>query len=100
MYAGQTDKKENKKSIRSITRSTFDSVIDDFIEDNFEKSSAFVVSMFMTFFIIFGLALIISLNYQSKKIAFQFCTKFPEWQFYRTVPAVGVMTGSSTCLSS
>ena len=76
--------------MRSMSRSTFDSVIDDFIEDDFEKSSVFgvslvVVSIFTTFFILFGLALIISLNYQtdyqSKKIAFELCTKFSEWQF-------------------
>ena len=85
--------------MRSMSRSTFDSVIDDFIEDDFEKSSVFgvslvVVSIFTTFFILFGLALIISLNYQtgyqSKKIAYQLCTKFPEWQFLQN-------TSSSWC---
>jgi hypothetical protein len=57
MSRSQTDKKEKKKSMRSMSRSTFDSVIDDFIEDDFEKSSAFgvslvVVSIFTTFFIL------------------------------------------------
>ena len=56
------------------------------IEDDFEKSSAFGVSLVVvSIFTTFGLALIISLNYQtgyqSKKIAFQLCTKFPDWQF-------------------
>ena len=83
-------KKNEKKSMRSMSRSTFDSVIDDFIEDDFEKSSAFGVSLvvviiFSTFFLLFGLALAISLKYQtgyqSKKIAYELCTKFPKWQF-------------------
>ena len=79
-----------KKSMRSMSRSTFDSVIDDFIEEDFEKASAFgvsllVVSIFSTFMILFLLALSISISYQtgyqSKKIAFELCVKFPDWQF-------------------
>jgi hypothetical protein len=79
-----------KKSMKSMSRSTFDSVIDDFIEDDFEKASAFVVSVlvvsiFSTFMIFVLLALFISFRYQtgfqSKKIAFELCVKFPDWQF-------------------
>ena len=62
---------------RSMSRSPFDSVIDDFIEDDFEKSSAFGVSLF----VLFILALVVSLNYQTgyqnKIIAYELCVKFP-----------------------
>ena len=77
-----------KKSMRSMSRSTFDSVIDDFIEDDFEKANAFgvsllVVSIFLTFSIMFFLAISISINYQthsqSKQIAYNLCKEFPDW---------------------
>ena len=79
-----------KKSLRSMSRSTFDSVIDDFIEDDFEKSNAFGVSLFVvitfsTFFLLFGLALIISINSQtgnqSMRIAYEMCIRYPDWKF-------------------
>ena len=75
-----------------MSRSTFDSVIDDFIEDDFEKASAFgvsivVVLIFTTFFLLFGLALAISLNYQtgyqSKAIAHRLCSNFANWNFLK-----------------
>ena len=73
-----------KKSMRSMSRSTFDSIIDDYIENDWEKSSAFGVSITVmmiltTFLLLLFSALSISLGVQhgnqSRKIAFDICSK-------------------------
>ena len=67
-----------------MSRSTFDSIIDDYIENDWEKKSAFGVSLTVmiiltTFLFLLFSALSVSLGVQhgnqSRKIAFDICSK-------------------------
>ena len=73
-----------KKSLRSMSRSTFDSIIDDYIQNDWEKNSALAVSLTVciiltTFLFLLFSALSVSLGVQhgnqSRKIAFDICSK-------------------------
>ena len=74
-----------------MSRSTFDSIIDDYIENDWEKKSAFGVSLTVmiiltTFFLLLFSALSVSLGVQhgnqSRKIAFDICSKERKTDYY------------------
>ena len=74
-----------------MSRSTFDSIIDDYIENDWEKRSAFGVSLTVmiiltTFFFLLFSALSVSLGVQhgnqSRKIAFDICSKERKTDYY------------------
>lgn len=84
-----------KKSMRSMSRSTFDSIIDDYIENDWEKKSAFGVSLTVmiiltTFFFLLFSALSVSLGVQhgnqSRKIAFDICSKERKTDYFFRIP--------------